>query len=181
MLHKMHVHVHVCLYVNFFIHNNIVILVIRKLYVHACTCTCTCTISLSCILSTGDNGANYQSLTAYPEYRETSFEELRTNYYNKGGGYEISPDMKRDFQDLAYAQVMMLDTFLSSQTIRSDVIRLVSHMTSLFLVKLILAYCVFLLKLISYPMLNITCKGFYIINYYIYFASSPVMSEECFW
>ena len=76
----------------------------------------------------GDNGANYHSLTAYPEYRETSFEELRNNYYNKGGGYEISPDMKRDFQDLAYAQVMMLDTFLSSQTIKTDVIRLVSHM-----------------------------------------------------
>ena len=36
--------------------------------------------------------------------------------------------MKRDFQDLAYAQVMMLDTFLSSQTIKTDVIRLVSHM-----------------------------------------------------
>jgi E3 ubiquitin-protein ligase EDD1 len=71
----------------------------------------------------GEHGLHYQSLTAYAEFRQTSFEELRCDYYSNGGN-EMSTDTKRDWQDLAYAQLMMLDTFLSCLPIRSHVIKL---------------------------------------------------------
>lgn len=74
-------------------------------------------------------GLSYHSMTAYPEYHQTSFEELRHTYYSKRGYDVSSPDMKRDWQDLVYAQAMILDTFLSCEAIKNDVVKLVSHMT----------------------------------------------------
>ena len=56
-----------------------------------------------------------------------SFEELR--YKNKDKPFHDNNDMKKQGEALNHAHFMMLELFLSCEAVRSDVNKLVSHMT----------------------------------------------------